>query len=74
MVYIKCKSWMDHNLARWLVLRAISRRKVTNPKATVVSLELKLSIDGAIVQLVRILRCHRRGRGFNPRWHRQSSL
>ena len=26
---------------------------------------------GSIVQLVRMLACHARGRGFEPRWNRQ---
>ena len=28
--------------------------------------------NGAVVQLVRILACHARGRGFEPRPHRQN--
>ena len=28
---------------------------------------------GSIVQLVRMLACHARGRGFKPRWNRQKT-
>lgn len=32
------------------------------------------SIYGGVVQLARILDCHSRGRGFNPRRHRQAQV